>query len=86
MTTRNAPPGGAIASLAANHNTTERTEARDRLHAQLDALGGRTPTDTELRSLLQTADDAFHPKSAAWRLMSALVRALGEAKRRISNG
>lgn len=84
MTTSNELPAGALASLAANHNTTARSEARNRLHYQLDNLGERTPTDRELRSLLQVADAAFNPKSAAWRLMVALVRAIGEAKAQAS--
>ncbi|MBI3272216.1 MAG: hypothetical protein HYZ53_24705 [Planctomycetes bacterium] len=71
------PPDSARASVAAWHKLTpeerlRRGEARDKLHASLDALGDKLPTPAEAIELVGLAAEAFEPKTVAARLTKLL--------------
>ncbi len=47
---------------------------RDKLHAALDALGSRVPSDADLFELVECARATFPPYQAAARVLSALTK------------
>ena len=77
--THSGRPRSAVVAVGAARQRTpgdlrREGEARDRLHAAVDALGARTPTDADLYELLALAREAFPPVTAAGRLIAAIVR------------
>ena len=49
-------------------------DRRDKLHASLDALGARVPSDADLFELVECARATFPPYQAAARILAALAR------------
>ncbi|GEM_PF-5085664 len=72
------PPSAARAARARRARTREELaregQARDRLHAALDALGGRSPSDADVYEMLTLSRVAFSERSCAGRFLAALAR------------